>query len=234
MKMENKIKYLIIILCLFASVFYCAAEPSPVKFNEIVVLKAQIKLLKSKIKSQAATIEKLKKQIKNATTQPAISKTLTTKPANVQPKPIPIQKIMGYALAQSKIAGNTQTLAAAEKIKLESKAKIKDMLLKGPFILTLRVIGGKAATGHSDVNGIHEIRFGLPLELAKTLRGLKDKTIIAHQPLLNIHAYGKSYRFRLNSQQKKNFRKGSLIFLKGNIAFGHAWTVGHGSVLYNT
>lgn len=55
--------------------FYCAAEPSPVKFNEIVVLKAQIKLLKSKIKSQAATIEKLKKQIKNATTQPAISKT---------------------------------------------------------------------------------------------------------------------------------------------------------------
>ena len=51
--------------------FYCAAEPSPVKFNEIVVLKAQIKLLKSKIKSQAATI----KQIKNATTQPAISKT---------------------------------------------------------------------------------------------------------------------------------------------------------------
>ena len=116
----------------------------------------------------------------------------------------------------------------AEKIKLEAKTKIKDMLLKGPFVLTLRVINGRHIGGHNNVSGIHEIRFGLPLELAKTLRGLKDKSIIVHQPLLNIYAYGKSYKFRLNSQQKNNFRKGSLIFLKGNIAFGHAWSVGHG------
>jgi hypothetical protein len=125
-------------LCLLVQCSRAAAEP---QVDEVILLRARVKLLQGKIDRQAVIIKKLQEQLKAAKAPKVTTKPTTTKPAvadvkTARVKAVNVRRIMMYAAVQAKASRKEETKFRAEKIIETARKKIESMLAEGPIRLT--------------------------------------------------------------------------------------------------
>jgi hypothetical protein len=126
LKIMKHINIIVLTLVILGSVAQC-------EITENTILKAQIKMLEAKIRSQAAEIKALK-QVKTPITKPAV------KPADSVAKPTYVRGMLTYAFARAKIAEKEETTVRATKTINDARIKIQSMLAEGSITLTYQIL----------------------------------------------------------------------------------------------
>jgi hypothetical protein len=212
------------------------AEVAPCEAGETVVLRAQLKLLQSKVDRQAGELKALRERIEQLRQANARLKDLcdraaidTKVPEAPDPaaKPEPDQKPVGGSAtptAKSIPVSFKQVLAytfhqtgAAEKEKMSigrtkvierALAKTKAMLARGPITLTYRVI-----TLDTEKEGEVKLNVGYPREVLDACVAAKTLTLKKAMSL-EMRSYG-TFSIALSSKQALTVRKGAKIILRG-------------------
>jgi hypothetical protein len=211
------------------------AEVAPCEVGETVVLKAQLKLLQSKVDRQTGELNALRERVEQLKQTNTRLKGLcdkagidtkvqeTSNPAATEPDqkpiggsakptarsiPVSFKQVLAYTFHQTGAAEKEKMSIGRTKVIERALVKTKAMLARGPIILTYRVVNLD-----TDKEGEVKLNVGYPKEVldacvaAKTLTRKKAMT-------LEMRSYG-TFSITMSSKQALTVRKGAKIILRG-------------------
>lgn len=200
-------------LCLLVQCSRAVAEP---QVDEIILLRAQVKLLQGKIDRQAIIIKKLQEQLKAAKAPKVTTKFATTQPATTKPagvKAVSVQRIMTYAVTQVKASDEGVTTVRAAKIIETASKKIESMLAEGPIRLTYPIVDVIPDKGLTQVHVAHST------ELSEVIKATTSYMVRHMSPARRLPSH-RSFSLVLSDEQALAIRKGSILVLEGK---AHVW-----------
>ena len=201
-------KHTIVIVCGLCLLVQCSRAVAEPQVDEVILLRAQVKLLEGKIDRQAVIIKKLQEQLKAAKASKVTTKPATTKPAaadvkTARVKAVNVQRIMTYAVGQAKASGQAGTKYRAEKTIETARKKIESMLAEGPIRLTYSIVDAIPDKGFIRVRVTHSA------EMSKVLKATAQHKNVKTSP---SH---RSFSLVLSDEQALAIHRGSILVLEG-------------------
>jgi hypothetical protein len=223
-------KWLLIVLVVFGFADFAACE-----VDESVLLKAQLKLLQSKIDKQARELKALQERVEqleqtnarlkglckkagidtkvpedSTPSTPTDRKTATgsSKPTSTRSVPVSITQVLSYTFQRTAAADKEKMSIGRTKVINDAIAKTQTMLARGPITLTYRVINVNART-----EGTVELKLGYPQEVLNAC--IAAKTLSRKRATSLAMSSYRTISISMSSKQAMAIRKSAKLIYHG-------------------